>query len=110
MAWDCDCEPHDEAPTDYDVDVAALHRKSSRAAIEQITGHVPTGCPWRAYDDPVVIEAMESYAWFESGQLEMAIGADPPAVLVEAIRIYHSALASVRAADMKSASKPSAKR
>jgi hypothetical protein len=52
---------------------------------------------------------MEAYAWFESGQLEVALGADPPAVLIEAIRLYHGALATVRAADMRT-KKPSGKR
>lgn len=35
---------------------------------------------------------LDAYRWFESGQLELFLGSDPPAVLVECIGIYHGAL------------------
>jgi len=65
-------------------------------AIQEATGHAPDGCPWRAFFTPVVRDTLHYYPWFESGQLEFALGADPPHRLVEALRTYHIALQYAR--------------
>ena len=72
-------------------------------AVERLTGERPRMCPWRAFYEPLVIETMHAYRWFESGQLAIMLGADPPALLVEAIGIYHGALNHVWAQDQKAA-------
>jgi len=72
------------------VEQWAWHR-----VIKAATGVEPSTCPWRALYDPLVIEVIQAYRWFESGQLALFIGEDPPAVLVEAIGIYHSAVRAV---------------
>lgn len=80
-------------------------RKHWRAAVEQSCGEEPTTCPWRAYEDPMIAEVLRAYRWFESGQLGLLLGSDPPNVLVEAIGIYHGALATVRAHDTRTQQK-----
>jgi hypothetical protein len=81
--------------------MVAHARKHYRVAVMNATGVEPMTCPWRAFDDPDVAEVMRLYRWFESGQLALAIGSDPPNALVEAIGIYHGALSSVRAHDTR---------
>lgn len=72
-----------------------------REAIERITGHRPVSCPWRAYYDPLVREVM-SVSWAaEAGNLAAALGEDPPAVLVDALGVYRSALAATLAEDRR---------
>lgn len=69
--------------------------------IEKQCGERPSSCPWRALQDPIVHEAIEAYRWFESGQLATWLGPEPPAVIVQAIGIYHAAIGHVRANDMR---------
>jgi hypothetical protein len=72
-----------------------------REAIERITGHRPVSCPWRAYYDPLVREVMALSWSVESGNLGAALGDDPPAVLVDALGVYRSALAATLAEDRR---------
>jgi hypothetical protein len=65
--------------------------------VESFTGTRAETCPWYAFTLPLVIDTISAYTFFESGQLAMAIGADPPNILVEAIECYHNALNRVRA-------------
>lgn len=41
------------------------------------------------FADPYVVEILRAYTFFESGQLTIAIGADPPRAIVEGLRHYH---------------------
>lgn len=66
------------------------------AVVEKYSGTRATTCPWAAFGNVVVIATLAAYPYFESGQLAFALGNDPPAVMVEAIECYHTALARVR--------------
>lgn len=72
--------------------------------IERVTGFRPAECPWRAFEDPIVSEVLDAYRWFESGQLAIQLGNDPPAILVEAIGVYHGALNRVWSHDRRNKS------
>ena len=65
--------------------------------IESVAGDRPETCPWLAFSDPFVLEILEAYAFFESGQLSLYWGADPANLLVEGIRHYHGAVRRVTA-------------
>lgn len=69
--------------------------------IERVTGYAPPTCPWRAMYDPLVMEVMSVMALDENGNLGVALGADPPAILVEGIAAYKHALAATRAEEAK---------
>jgi hypothetical protein len=64
--------------------------------VERLTGTRATTCPWFAFSDPLVAATLHAYPFFESGQLDFVFGGSPPAVMVEAIECYHTALARVR--------------
>jgi hypothetical protein len=67
--------------------------------MERITGHKPPTCPWRAMYAPIVREVMEVLDLDESGNLAVAIGSDPPGILVDAIGVYKRAAEAVRNED-----------
>lgn len=65
-----------------------------RDAMEAVTSHRPVKCPWRAYYDPIVREVIAVSWSVEGGNLGAVLGADPPAILVDAIGVYRTALES----------------
>lgn len=50
---------------------------------------------------PIVREVMQALEHEETGNLALAIGAEPPAILVDAIGEYKRAYAAVRAEDQR---------
>jgi len=52
---------------------------------------VQQGCPWFAFRDPFVQRVLESYPWFESGQINTWV---PHAShrLIQGLGFYHRAL------------------
>lgn len=56
--------------------------------IEDFTGYKPTGCPWRAFFDPLVERVVRAYAFFESGQLAWS-EPHPSHRLVDGMSFYH---------------------
>lgn len=44
---------------------------------------------------------MSAYAWFESGQVDLYLGDDPPNVIVEALTHYHLSLLRARSYERK---------
>lgn len=54
-------------------------------------------CPWRAWSNPIVLDVLNAAKWFESGQVQLRLGKDPPHYLLEGIDVYESACARVRA-------------
>lgn len=66
------------------------------AVVEKLTGTRAQTCPWWSFHDLLVIDTLEVYPFFESGQLDFVCGDDPPAVLVEAVGVYYTALARSR--------------
>ena len=67
--------------------------------IQRITGNAPPTCPWRVMYSPLVREVLD--ATEHEANLAVAIGADPPAILIDAIGEYRRALSCVRAEDAK---------
>lgn len=70
----------------------------SMATVERLTGTRPITCSWWSFRDLLTIDVLNVYPLFESGQLAFAAGNDPPAVLVDAVTVYHLALS--RAGDV----------
>jgi hypothetical protein len=70
--------------------------EGSLSVVEKLTGTRAMTCPWWSFHDAIVIDTLEVYPFFESGQLEFVCGNDPPAVLVEAVGVYHTAFARAR--------------
>jgi len=69
--------------------------------VEHVTGDRPHTCPWWSYKDPDVVEVLNAYDWFESGQCAEHWGPDPEWWLVEGVRHYHRVLGRVRADAMR---------
>lgn len=65
--------------------------------LRNVTGNEPATCPWRAFADPVCADVINASKWFESGQVGVVLGADPPAHLVHGIEVYQSAASAARA-------------
>lgn len=65
--------------------------------VESFTGTRSATCPWSVFrDDENVIATLKAYPFFESGQLDFALGDDPPNILVESLEVYHTALNRTR--------------
>ena len=62
-----------------------------------MTGERPDTCPWRSFQEPLVSDVLRAYGLFESGQMAIWLGADPPNVVVEAVVFYHATVNRVRA-------------
>ena len=67
------------------------------SAVRTSTGVEPHVCPWRAFADPRVRVVMRDHAYYESGQVREAWGADPPAWRVLALDVFRRAIDSARA-------------
>lgn len=65
--------------------------------MHETVGGEHNACPWRAYTDPVCVDVLDACKWFESGQLHLVFGHDPPAYLVQGVGVYQSALNMARA-------------
>lgn len=60
-----------------------------RSAVQDMTGHFVSGCPWRAFSAPIVREVMQAIQFFESGNLAFA-NPEPSHRLVEGIAFWNS--------------------
>lgn len=65
-------------------------------AIESMTGHRPTGCPWAVFADPFVQRVLVAYDNREDGNLLWA-EPDPSNRLVEGVNFYGRKLSSIQA-------------
>lgn len=73
-------------------------------AIEHEAGARPGGCPWRAYEQPLVQAALELHSVAVVGDgadLSTVLALDPPHVVWEAVAHYDRALSSARSAARK---------
>lgn len=95
LGYGCDCDG-----TSHRADVIHSRpehqavRMSVRAhlgAIESITGVRPHTCPWRALYHPLVIEVADVCALAERGLAMARLGADPAAILLDAVVVYEHA-------------------
>lgn len=69
--------------------------------IENVTGARPPSCPWSAFRDPLVQDVVSAYRFFESGQLSITVGDDPPPRIVEGVAHYHAAVQHIQMDDMR---------
>lgn len=71
------------------------------AAIEMLVGHRPHTCPWRAYYEPLVQEVIALSDYVEKGNLGAVVGNDSPAILIDALTVYRSALNATLSEDRR---------
>ena len=69
--------------------------------IEGVAHSRPPTCPWRAFREPLVHEVLELSAAFDPPNLGAVLGQDPPALLVDAVLHYQSALKATWADDSR---------
>jgi hypothetical protein len=62
-----------------------------------VVGSVPDTCPWQSLRDPVVHDVLAAWQCYSSGQVSAMLTTDPPAHLIEGLRVYGAALDAVRA-------------
>jgi hypothetical protein len=48
-------------------------------------------CPWLAFSNPVCADVVNAFAWYESGQVALFLGNDPPSHIVQGLAIYRAA-------------------
>lgn len=99
-AYGCDCDgtSHRSASLTIDPRYSGTVRgvRSFRKVIKDITGIEPESCPWRAFYHPLVREVLQ-LATLASERSIGLLGADPPAILVEAFEVYTRARAQTSA-------------
>ncbi len=99
QAWDCDCGGERRAP----VRRAALSGLGASVArmrdgIVRMLGEPPTSCPWRAYGDPVVAQALVLRRHWQNGAVDVD---QQLAVVLEAMLAIDGAQNHVDALDMR---------
>lgn len=99
QAWDCDCGGERRAP----VRRAALSGLGASVArmrdgVVRMLGEPPTSCPWRAYGDPVVAQALVLRRHWANGAVDVD---QQLAVVLEAMLAIDSAQNHVEALDMR---------
>lgn len=86
---------HEHGP--YDKGDHDSGPKKHLDVIQRVTGHRPPTCPWRSLYHPLVQEVLSVMPLDENGNLALALGADPPGIVVDAIAAYKLALNATRA-------------
>ena len=99
QAWDCDCGGERRAP----VRRAALSGLGAsvermRSGVLRMLGEPPTSCPWRAYGDPVVSQAMVLRRHWANGAVDID---HQLAVVVDAMLAIDGAQSHVEALDAR---------
>ncbi len=72
-----------------------MSTRAMAGEIEKLTGTRPISCPWRAFWDPLVREVLHVANLAEKVG-SAAIEPGSPAILFDALEVYHSARAAVR--------------
>lgn len=82
----------------------AASARAVAKAIGSECGHEPSGCPWRAWDDPLAAEAIEAYRLARIGEhahLASLLALNPPHAVYEAALVYDRAITRAIAARRK---------
>lgn len=91
-AYGCDCDgvSHRLGAVEHEADHAGMIQsvRAALGAIESVVGVRPSTCPWRAFYDPLVVEVLDVCTLAEKSLGASYLGADPPAVLVDAVALY----------------------
>lgn len=56
--------------------------------METVTGFRPPTCPWRTFYNPLVIEVRQIVDQIDNGIGSVALGNDPPAILLDGVAAY----------------------
>lgn len=66
--------------------------------LEEVVGYAPSGCPWKALDDPFVREVLTLFGARENGVAEALVGSweTAPRILVEGLAEFDRAFARAR--------------
>lgn len=88
--WACPCSGAVEPKPDRFIE-------SVKVRLKTLTGYAPDTCPWTAFANPVVADIINAHRWYDTGQVNLFLGNDPPAHLVAGLELYVSALQSTRA-------------
>lgn len=90
-AWACDCDgrSHRAGGTVPAAPAAAVRKHAG--TVEKVTGHRPLTCPWRAMYDPLVAHTMRLAGAAQRDYATAHLGADPPAVLLDALDVFFAA-------------------
>lgn len=78
-------------------------------AIEQSTGEPYGGCPWQAFEDPMVSAVVQAYPWFEKGELSTLVGPAPSARFLEGFDLYRRTVQKLQADEADKRAKADAK-
>lgn len=95
--WGCDCDGRSHELGGYRPDGAHRSIRAIAKHIEELTGHEPPSCPWRALYDPLVAEVVGLANLGDEGFGQSALEPDPPAILLDALEVFIAAKRSVRA-------------
>lgn len=98
-SWRCPCDGESHrglAPVSHQA-ADSVRRMSE--GIAQLTGHDCQACPWFALFDPLVDEVQQIVTLAREGLGASAMGSDPPAILIDAVRVYLRAYNATTAHD-----------
>lgn len=87
-AWRCDCDGVSHEAGGHVPAGPAADVERHRQTIEQVTGHRPVSCPWRAFQDALVDDAMLHVIAADKGYIMAKLGEDPPAALLDALDLF----------------------
>lgn len=98
-AWDCDCDGAQRGPVRAaTLDGLGASVTRMRDGIGKLLGDAPTSCPWRAYADPVVTQALSLRARAKLGAVQLDA---QPAIVVEAMLEIDGSQNHVEAVDAR---------
>lgn len=105
QSYGCDCDGVSHLTSAIET-VGDQHvmRTAVRAwlgAVESVVGMRPETCPWRALRHPLVIEAADVCALAEKSLGMARLGADPPAILLDAIAEFEMARSTALAHNLE---------
>ena len=87
-AWRCDCDGMSHRQGGHVPAGPAADVERHRQTIEHVTGRRPETCPWRAFQDELVDDALYHVVAAEKGYVMAKLGDDPPAVLLDALDVF----------------------
>lgn len=97
-AYSCPCEgerwPAGRTQSPAPHARATVH---ALAVVRSVCGVEPPECPWNAWADRDVATVVSAWQWFDKGQLETHLGADPPHWILDGVRVFGAALDAARA-------------
>jgi hypothetical protein len=77
----------------------AYAMRAMQAHIEFLTGSKPPTCPWRVFYDPLVDKVVEAANAAKNNAIGVVLGDDPPAIILDGLRVYNTARSATEAHD-----------